>query len=96
MASVRKLKKEIDYLISEVVSDCYTCLIINQQKNKDVVLDIIEKAIDVRNNLIDTANHPADNTNPKSIKKHYKALRNEILDSVDKLFSELSDSCKAA
>ncbi|MEG1634897.1 MAG: hypothetical protein RR277_02620 [Rikenellaceae bacterium] len=95
MASLKSVKKEIDYLVSAVISDCYTCLILGG-KSRESVLEIIEDAIDERNKFIEKANNPADKKNKGLVKKHYAALRNEIMEKVDELFVRLSDVCKQA
>ncbi len=95
MASLRKLKKEIDYLVSEVISDGYACMVVHASKNRDAVIDIIEEAVDVRNKLIDRANHSDEKHNTRLVKKYYRTLRAEMFDSIDALFQKLSDICKA-
>lgn len=94
MTSVKTSKKDIDYLVSEVISNCYTCLYFNPTKNRDEIFAIIEAAVDLRNELISKVNHPAEKHNPSLVKKHYNAIRVEMFDSVDKLFSRLSEACK--
>lgn len=94
MASVRNLKKGIDYLVSEVISDCYTCLLVNSDKNKDEVFDIVEAAVELRNSLIVRANHPAEKHNRKLCKKHYQQLSFDMFNGVDTLFERLSNCCK--
>ena len=96
MASLRKLKREIDYLVSEVISDCYACLAINSKCDKGAVFGIIEDAVELRNNLFDKANRPAEKHNPHLVKKHYRQLIEEMFDGVDKLFVRLSEVCKDA
>ncbi|MFI3321706.1 MAG: hypothetical protein R3Y50_04200 [Rikenellaceae bacterium] len=91
--SLRVLKRDIDYLISAVVSDCYTCMVIGD-KPKEEILTIVEDAINARNSFIDKANHPAEKKNKHLVKKHYASLRREIMDKVDELFAQLSDVCK--
>jgi hypothetical protein len=52
MANKRNLKKDVDFLVSEVVSDCYTFMLINGDKNRDKALSIIEGMLEKRNELI--------------------------------------------
>ena len=73
MASLRLIKKDVDYLISAVVADCYTCLLIGHKSNEEVV-KIIEEAVEARNQFIDKINHPAEKKNRKLVKKHYSFL----------------------
>lgn len=94
MASIRKFKKEIDYLASEVISNSYTCLYFNPQRNRDEVFAIINDAVEVRNDLFVKANNPIEKHNPKLVKKYYHQLNNEVFEKVDALFERLSKACK--
>jgi len=93
MASRRMLKKDIDYLVSEVISNCYACLYFHPEKNEDEIYKIIEEAVDVRNGLFDRIK-PAEKNNRSLVRKHYAALRNDMFVSVDDLFEKLSKACK--
>ena len=59
MASLRCIKKDINYLVNEVVSDCYTALYFKDQSKREDIIAIMEEAVDFRNQMIDRANHPA-------------------------------------
>lgn len=93
MGSRRQLKKEIDYLVSEVVSNCYTCLYFNPNKNRGDIFGIIEEAIEVRNELFSKM-RPAEKNNTSLVKKHYAAVRNDMMVRIDELFGKLSAACK--
>jgi len=49
MASRRNLKKDIDYLVGEVISNSYSCLYFNPDRKKDEVIKIVEDAVELRN-----------------------------------------------
>lgn len=93
MASIHKTKKEIKYLVNEVISNGYLALYFQSEDNKDALLDIITKAVDLYNDLIDRVNHPIEKHNPKLVKKHYVHLRKDMLAKVDGLFEEISTVC---
>ena len=59
MASIRRIKNEIDYLVSEVISDGYMALYFNGEK-RDAIVAVIEEAVAMRYKLYDQVNHPAD------------------------------------
>lgn len=90
MASLRRIKKDIEYLVNEVVYDCYIALYFNQEK-KDEILGVVEDAVALRNELIEMANHPAEKHNKSLVKKHYAFVRNELMERIDGLFEKLSD-----
>lgn len=90
MSSVRKLKKDIDYLVEEVITDAYLSLYFHPERKDDVVT-IIRDAVGLRNSLYEQANNPAEPRNPKLVGKHYAQIRREMFEGVDKLFVRLSE-----
>ena len=93
MASIRSIKKDIDYLVSEVVSDSYLTIYFHPDK-KDDVLKIMEEAVALRNDLIAKANNPVEKNNPHLVKRHYDQLRRDLLGGVDNLFKKISEVSK--
>jgi len=90
MASLRRLKKDIDFLVEEVISDCCTFLYVYPEKNRDAAIQIITDSVALRNKLYAQANHPQEN--PK--KEYYKAVNKELLEGVDGLFQRISGLAK--
>ncbi len=90
MASLRRIKKDIEYLVNEVIYDCYIALYFNQEK-KDEIFGVVEDAVALRNELVEMANHPAEKHNKSLVKKHYAFVRNELMERIDGLFEKLSD-----
>jgi hypothetical protein len=90
MASVRVLKKDIDYLIFEVISDCFTFSGLHPDNKTDEVSAIISDAVSFRNDLIARVNNPDGKDNPKILKAYYKSVEKDLISGVDKLFSRLS------
>jgi transcriptional accessory protein Tex/SPT6 len=87
MANLRVIKKDIDYLVSEVISDCWTFLYINQGKNSQEAVDVINEAVELRNSLYERVNHP----DKENMKAHYKAVNKDLLTEVDTLFNKISN-----
>jgi len=94
MASRRRLKKDIDYLCYEVISDCYNYNYLHPGKEEEV-LQIIKDAIVNRNQLIARVNHPDGKDNPKIVKQYYKAIFQDLLKNIDESFTRLSELVKA-
>jgi hypothetical protein len=94
MASVRELKKDIDFLIYEVISDCFVFSGLHPDIKSDELSAIISDAVDFRNDLIARVNNPDGKDNPKIVKAYYKALEKDLLTGADKLFSRLSEMTK--
>jgi hypothetical protein len=90
MASVRELKKDIDYLIFEVISDCFVYSNIHPDNKTDELSALISEAVEFRNDLIARVNNPDGKDNPKIIKAYYKTVAKDLFTGVDKFFERLS------
>lgn len=95
MANIRDLKKDIDYLFFELISDCFTYASLHNGDKTKEVQDLIEEAVESRNEFIEKANNPTGKDDPKLVRQYYSAIRRELLAKVDVYFSKLSDISKA-
>ncbi|MCD8173319.1 MAG: hypothetical protein LUD76_07675 [Alistipes sp.] len=89
MASLRKLKRDVDYVVTEILSDCYLTIEFHPEK-KDEVVAIMEKAVQLRNNLFQRANNPVEKNNASLVRKHYRQVWLDLFNEADELFSSLS------
>lgn len=94
MASVRNLKKDIDYLIFEVISDCFTFGAVHPGDEEGKVADIISEAVALRNDLIRRVNNPEKDNNNKIAKNYFNLVKKDLSTGVDKLFGQLSSLSK--
>jgi len=90
MASVRELKKDINFLIFEVISDCFVFSNLHPENKTDELTGLISDAVEFRNDLIARVNNPDGKDNPKIVKAYYKSVEKDLLQGVDKLFERLS------
>ena len=90
MPSIRKLKKDIDYLIFEVISDCFTFGTLHPDDKADEVSGIISDAVSLRNDLIRRVNNPEKTDDPKSLRSHFHLVEKDLFVGVDKLCGRLS------
>lgn len=87
MRNLRTIKKDLDFIVGELIDDTLIYLELSGGKNEDKVAEIIDAALDFEDEMIDKINHrPAD----QPAKKYYKAIEKEILEGIDKLYDELS------
>lgn len=92
MASIRRLKKDIDYLTFAVIDDSVNCLAYG--KTTEEIAEIVETAVTKRNEL--RGRVCAGKQVPKGERKaHYKSIGKDLLESVDEAFSKLSEMVKA-
>lgn len=94
MANRRNLKKDINYLVNEVVSDCLAYMFIHPDKNKDKAINIIEETVAKRNELIAKVSQVKKEKDPKKVKKMFTQLKKEMFDSIDLSFQNLSKLTK--
>lgn len=94
MASIRWLKKEINRLTFEMVSDCFSYMHIHQEKHKTEVQKIISEAIILRNEMISRINQATGPDNPGFSKPAARGILTEFNNGIDNLFVRLSKLSK--
>ena len=90
MASLRVLKRDINYLMDEVVTDSFLSLHFHPD-HKDEIVGVTRDAVDLRNSLYDRANRPIEKKSASLVRKHYAAVRRDMFDGIDRLFVRLSE-----
>ena len=94
MGSIRKLKKDIDSKVYEVISDCFTYSEIHPDNKPDDVSGIISDAVNFRNDLIRRINNPDPSGDPRGIKAHYQLINRDLVSGIDSLCERLSSVSK--
>lgn len=93
MASIRRLKKDIDYLTFAVIDDSLNCLAFG--KSTDDISSVVEDIINSRNVLRQRVN--AGKAVAKAERKaYYRGVRKDVMVAVDGAFSKLSEAVKQA
>lgn len=90
MASIKSLKKDIDFLFFELISDCFMFTSLHDGPKRTEAQNLIEEAVAARNELIERANHPDGKDNPALVKGYYATLRKDLFEKVDGYFERLS------
>lgn len=89
MASRRKLKKTIQFVSSELITDVYfRCLMskqIDNQKVDNLVIDIMA----LSKEFILRANHPDGTENPKRVKIYFRKLFSDWQIAMEKTIKEI-------
>ena len=94
MASIKSLKKDIDFLFFELISDCFMASSLHDGAKKVEVQNLIEEAVVMRNEFIDRANHPDGKDNPELVRAYYTGLRKDLFSKVNHVFEKLSGITK--
>lgn len=91
MAKRRDLKKDINYLTNEVISDCFAYMYVHSQKNKEKVHEIIESTVQARNELIAKVCQAKNEKDKKKVKAYFKELRKNMMENIEGSFKNLSN-----
>ena len=89
MANLRELKKDINYLASEVVTQGLMKLTLMDNVKDEDVSPILGEAVEMRNEFIDRATHPDGKDNPKLVKKYYSKLREDLMKKTTELLDKV-------
>jgi hypothetical protein len=88
--NLRDIKKDIQYVIGAFIDDCALFLNINPGKNAEEITGLIDKAVDLYNELRDkVVSAPKEGA-----KAYYRGISQELLAKTDSLYDELSASVK--
>ena len=82
-------------LLNDVVYDCFLSLQ-PLREGRGYCRYYWQEAVDLRNNLFELVNNPAEKHDPSLIRKHYGYIRAQLVEKADELWNKLSDLCKAA
>lgn len=91
MASVKGLKKDIQFLAEIVISDAIGVGgMLEKQEDKEKATEVIIEAVAMCNELIARTNHPDGKDNPKIVKQYYKQISMELMDKSNAMFATLN------
>jgi ribosome-associated translation inhibitor RaiA len=85
MASIRDLKSDVKYLVSEIVSDCSNVIVLHPEK-KDDVLSLIEKALDILDSSLNKINDGRGKD-----KAYFNAVKDEAIVAADAIYNQLRE-----
>lgn len=90
--NLRDIKKDIEYVLGAFIEDCSIVAAVNPKVTENDAALLVEEAIDLYNELRDKVNVKVEG----SKKVYFTALRKEILEKTDALYSRLSQAVKDA
>ena len=94
MATVRRLKKEIQFMSSQLIADCIDFLETIDDKKGVEILSIIEEAALLNNKMLDRASHPDGKHNCKLVKAHYRKIKSDFIKGLDQAYAKLEGLIK--
>lgn len=90
MASIKDLKKEIDWMFSLVLNDCFYILRTKENADHDKVMSVANSILEKHLELRKRVNHPDGKDNPKLVKQYYNAIAKELSNFIDEALENLN------
>lgn len=87
MASCKDIKKDINFLADQMLSECFSFMEYSPVNNQENVLDILHDVEQLRRNLLYKVNNPPENG---SLKDYYRSVIDEMYATNMKLLEELN------
>ena len=90
--NLRDIKKDIEYVVSAFVDDCYFFATYNPESSDEALSNLLDEAIELFNDLKDKVSAKVEG----SKKAYYNGIRKELLEKTDALYTKLSEIVKDA
>jgi hypothetical protein len=89
MASRQRLKKEIDYVVSDLILDCFTFINMRAKTENEDVLQIVQESLNLRGDLLNQVNHPENKTETQTVKNYFDNIAKVLIDTVEESYVKL-------
>ena len=86
MASIKNLKKDINYVLGDIIGECYTWELLNPKADSKVTEAIIDEAVVAFDALIEKI-HVKDVENRKA---HFNSINLELEETANKLLKKIN------
>lgn len=90
MASIKNLKKDINYLVDEVIGICLLHQYTRGEENSQELEELINEMVEYRDQLINKVNNPEVKNGKKVLKSYYRTLFDDLLKKVNAAFDKLN------
>jgi hypothetical protein len=94
MANRRNTKKDIDYVVNEVIADCLNFLYLNKKDSEDQTLMIIDEMLLLRDDLYARVNNVDGKNNPVLVKAHFRKIYQDLEFNSNAALEKLSSLIK--
>lgn len=89
--NLRVFKKDIDFLTEDFLSDALISMgFAREESKREKILDIINEAIDLRDDTYAKINHPEEG----NLKSYYRKTTEDFLKALDALCEKLGEAIK--
>lgn len=91
MANKRDLKKEINFLAEELITNCFLSSAFISGSDDDKIDELIGRILDIQGEFLSRVSHPNGTKNSKLVKDYYKALVADFDKNVGEILIELDN-----
>ena len=93
MASIRRLKKEIEFLSSQVIGDSIDFIQTFNGKELEAMA-VIDEIVALHNSTVDKINNPDGKDNQKLVKEFYRQLKKQYIEGINESYQRLESLVK--
>ncbi len=91
MASKKNLKKDINFLIDEVIGTCLMRQAIQKGKQEKEMDETVNEMLIFREEMLEKVNNPKLTDADKNLRTYYRSLYSELLKKVNETFDKLNE-----
>ena len=89
MASKKDLKKDIDYLITDIIFDCYDCMEDHPERDFSSYEEVINEIMVVKEELLERINHFDSAVHGKST-QYFQLIKKDLITSITAAYDKLT------
>jgi len=86
MASVKNLKKDINFVLADIIEECYAWQLVNAEKDDFKAEEIIDEAIATFDSLIEEVNAK----NIENKKAHFNTIQSKLVAKGNELIAKIN------
>jgi len=90
MANRRSVKKDINFIIGDVIEECYSEILNNPGKKEKEINAIIDDAVDLADSLITRTNKIGKDKGAKNVKADFAKITSELKDGTAGFIAKLN------
>lgn len=90
MANRRTIKKDINYLLGDVIEECYSEMLNKPGRNEKEINAIIDQAVDLADDLMTRVNNLKNIKNRKDMKAHFNKISEDLKEKTMGFISKLN------
>jgi len=88
MASRKRLKKTIQFVSSELITDVYFRCLMTNKVNEERVDELVIEIVETSREFILRANRPTGKDNPQLVKAYFRKLYSDWQKAMEKIIAE--------